>query len=197
MNSYQDNSISQKTASPRLTNTELLAIFPEAKQIVPALIKELDTERGKLVLCIGSRLAEIMAESKDEAYHYFWRLWLMLNEGETLQEVDNKLARLNRLQNTINGKPTPKGALPEGAIEAAHDYPIQDLFDVQFKRSSNNLVGLCPFHDESTPSFYIFVKQNQAHCFGCNKSVDTIDAYRELNDCDFKTAVTALAGGQA
>ena len=196
MNLKQYNSCSSQTAAIKFTGAELIAIFPETRQIAPALTKELNAKRKALVLYIGKRLSEIKAESKDEVYRYFWRLWLMLNEGEELQELDNKLARLNRLQNIIDGKPTPKGALPEGAIEAAHEYPIQDLFGSNFKRSGNNLVGLCPFHDERTPSFYIFVKQNRAHCFGCNKSMDVIDAYMELNECSFKAAVTALAGGK-
>ncbi len=191
------NSCSSQTTAIKLSGVELIAVFPEAKHIVPALIKELYAKRKALVLYIGKRLAEIKAASIDEVFRYFWRLWLMLNEGEELQELDNKLARLYRLQNIIDGKPTPKGALPEGAIEAAHDYPIQDLFDTNFRRSGNNLVGLCPFHDERTPSFYIFVKQNRAHCFGCNKSLDVIDAYMELNECSFKAAVTALAGSKA
>lgn len=180
----------------RVNEADIIAIFPEAKQIMPALIKELDAKRKAVVLHIGNELAAINAESEDEAFRYFWRLWLMLNEGEELQETDNKLARLYRLQNIIDGKPTPKGVLPGGTIEAAREYPIQDLFDVQFRRSGHNLVGLCPFHNERTPSFYVFVKQNRAHCFGCHKSVDTIDAYMELNDCNFKTAVMALTGGQ-
>jgi hypothetical protein len=196
MNLKQYNSFKSQTTAIRLSGAELIAIFPEAKHIVPTLIKELNAKRKALVLYIGKRLTEIKAESKDEIYRYFWRLWLMLIEGEELQELDNKLARLNRLQNIIDDKPTPKGALPEGAIEAAHEYPIQDLFDTHFRHSGNNLVGLCPFHTERTPSFYIFVKQNRAHCFGCNKSMDVIDAYMELNECNFKAAVTALTGGK-
>jgi hypothetical protein len=196
MNNYQYNSCSSQIATIKLTGAELTGVFPEARHIVPALTKELNAKRKTLVLYIGKRLSEIKTESKDEVFRYFWRLWLMLNEGEELQELDNKLARLNRLQNIIDGKPTPKGALPEGAIEAAHEYPIQDLFDSNFRRSGNNLVGLCPFHDERTPSFYIFVKQNRAHCFGCNKSLDVIDAYMELNECSFKAAVAALTGGK-
>ena len=190
------NSCSSNTAAIKLRGAELIGFFPEAKHIVPALINELNAKRKALVIYISNQLAAIKAESKDKTYHYFWRLWLMLNEGEELQELDNKLARLSRLQNIIIGKPTPKGALPEGAIEAAHEYPIQDLFDSNFKRSGNNLVGLCPFHNERTPSFYIFVKQNRAHCFGCNKSLDVIDAYMELNECGFKTAVVEMSRGK-
>jgi hypothetical protein len=195
MNLKQYNSFSRNAQEPKLTDTELLATFPEAKQIVPDLIKELASKRKVLVTSIGDGLALINAQSEDEVFIYFWTLWVMLNEGEELQAVDVKLARLYRLQNVIEGKPAPKGMLSDDIIETARNYPIQDLFDIKFRRSGNRLVGLCPFHTEKSPSFYVFLKQNNAHCFGCQKSTDSIGAYMELNDCDFKTAVTALAGG--
>jgi DNA primase len=99
------------------------------------------------------------------------------------------------MQNVIDGKPAPKGKLTDNDIEAARNYPIQDLFDIVFKPSGNKLVGLCPFHAEKSPSFYVFLDQNKAHCFGCQKSVDSISAYEELNGCDFKVSVLALARG--
>jgi hypothetical protein len=179
----------------KLNNHQLLEIFPEARQIAPDLISELTSKRSVLVTSIGDELALINAQSEDEAFRYFWTLWLMLNEGQELQAVDVKLARLYRLQNVIEGKPAPKGRLSDDAIEAARNYPIQDLFDIEFRRSGNRLVGLCPFHTEKSPSFYVFLNQNNAHCFGCQKSVNSIGAYMELNGCDFKSAVKALAGG--
>jgi hypothetical protein len=177
-----------------LNDAQLLEIFPEAKQIAGDLIKELTSKRNALVTHIGDELALIKAQSEDEAFRYLWTLWLMLNEGQELQSVDVKLARLYRLQNVIEGKPAPKGRLTDDAIETARNYPIQDLFDIEFRRSGNKLVGLCPFHAEKSPSFYVFLNQNRAHCFGCQKSLDSIGAYMEVSGCDFKTAVVALAG---
>jgi hypothetical protein len=178
-----------------LKDTELLAAFPEAKQCIPDLIQELTDKRSALASRIGDELALINAWRQDEAFIYFWTLWLVLNEGQELQAVDVKLARLYRQLRVIDGKPAPKGKLTDNAIEAARNYPIQDLFSTKFRRSGNRLVGLCPFHVEKSPSFCVFLDQNRAHCFGCNKSVDSIGAYMELNGCDFKAAVSVLAGG--
>lgn len=181
---------------PRLLkDTGLIAIFPETKQIVADLVRELTSKRNKLVTYIGDELVLIYAQSDDEAFRYFWKLWLMLNKGEELNRIDVKLARLYRLQHAIDGKPASKGWISDNDIAAARNYPIQDLFDVVFRRSGNRLVGLCPFHKEKTPSFYVFLSQNNVHCFGCQKSFDSIGAYMELNRCDFKEAVSCLAGG--
>ena len=37
------------------------------------------------------------------------------------------------------------------------------------KRSGNNMFGLCPFHNEKTPSFSVSVDKQIYHCFGCGK----------------------------
>jgi DNA primase len=64
---------------------------------------------------------------------------------------------------------------------------------VQLKRSGKNFVGLCPFHQEKTPSFNVSPERNIWHCFGCQ---ETGDAYRFLMEHDhlsFPEAVRALA----
>lgn len=197
MNNYQYNLLTRNATPARLSSTELIAIFPEAKQIVPALIKELNTKRKALVLYIGNELAAIKAESENEVYRHFWRLWLMLNEGEELQIVDSKLARLNRLLRRIKGIPAPKGTIHDDMLEAARAVPIQSLLDHRLRRSGQNLVGLCPLHDDHNPSLRIYKEQNRAWCYVCNDGGDSIKLYMLMNGCDFKTAVTELAGGVA
>lgn len=122
----------------------------------------------------------------------------MLTTGTELEEVNKKLSRLYRLQNIIDGKPAPKGALADGAIEAARDFPCQDIVEAQCKRSGKNLSCKCPFTpDERTPSFYIYTETNYAVCFGqCGFKGDSIKLYMQLHGVDFKSAVLALSGGR-
>jgi hypothetical protein len=178
----------------RLTDSELIAIFPEAKQIIAALIKELAAKCEVLVLYIGKELAAIKAESQDEFYRYFWRLWLMLNAGEELQETERKLARLKRLQNVINGKPAPRGMLPDDMVASARAVPITDILDTPLKRSGKGYVCLCPLHDDHSPSMRVYVEQNRAWCYVCDDGGDTLRLYMLMNGFDFKTAVQELAG---
>src|SRR5580704_15128154 len=108
MTNYQDNLTCPTAANIKLTDVKALPIFyDEAKQIVPALINELGIQRKLQIRYISKALKDINAESEDEMYRYFWRRWLSLNEGEELQEVERKLARLHRLQNIIDNKPAP------------------------------------------------------------------------------------------
>ena len=53
------------------------------------------------------------------------------------------------------------------------------------------LRGLCPFHQERTPSFLIYPDQH-AHCFGCGWSGDVIDFTKQVRGCSFKEALQLL-----
>ncbi len=53
--------------------------------------------------------------------------------------------------------------------------------------------GLCPFHQEKTPSFTINEQEGFFYCFGCHASGDLIDFYRMINGLEFRDALTMLA----
>ena len=55
------------------------------------------------------------------------------------------------------------------------------------------LVGLCPFHDEKTPSFRVTPSRGFYYCFGCNKGGDVIGFVQEVNTSSFVEAVEFLA----
>lgn len=197
MMTHESSLMSINALSLKLTDREVLVVFgDEAAAIIYALITELEAKRKALVAFIVECLALIEVESNgDEATSYFWTLWLMLNQGEELQTIDNKLSRLCRQRNILENKPMPKGGVSDEAVQAARNYPIQDIFDIQFKHCGNRLFGLCPFHSEMHGSFCVFIDSNTAHCFGeCGKSFDSISAYMELYGTDFKATVNALAG---
>ena len=62
------------------------------------------------------------------------------------------------------------------------------------KRVGARYRGLCPFHQEKTPSFYVNPELAVYHCFGCGVSGDAITFVRELEHLDFVEAVERLAG---
>ncbi len=67
---------------------------------------------------------------------------------------------------------------------------------VQLQRAGRNLKGLCPFHSEKTPSFYVFPDSQRWQCFGCNKGGDIFTFVMETQGVDFRTALEEL-GRQA
>jgi len=64
---------------------------------------------------------------------------------------------------------------------------------VQLKRAGRSFKGLCPFHGERTPSFYVTPERHSYKCFGCQKGGDAIRFVMEYEGKDFMTAVRGLA----
>ena len=64
---------------------------------------------------------------------------------------------------------------------------------VNLKRTGSNYKGLCPFHNEKTPSFVVSAEKQIFTCFGCGKSGDAITFLQEYNNIDFVDAVEMLA----
>ncbi|MEG3629759.1 DNA primase [Streptomyces poriticola] len=57
-----------------------------------------------------------------------------------------------------------------------------------------NLKGLCPFHDEKSPSFQVSPSKGLFHCFGCQEGGDTITFVMKIDHLSFSEAVERLAG---
>src|ERR1700689_4002735 len=60
------------------------------------------------------------------------------------------------------------------------------------KAGAGRLKGLCPFHNEKTPSFHVDVDKGYFKCFGCGKAGDAISFVRETEQLSFTEAVEAL-----
>jgi DNA primase catalytic core len=61
------------------------------------------------------------------------------------------------------------------------------------KRTGRNMVGLCPFHAEKTPSFTVSPATQHYKCFGCGKAGDVFTFLMEREGIDFRTAFELLA----
>ena len=61
------------------------------------------------------------------------------------------------------------------------------------KRSGANLFGLCPFHNEKTPSFSVSPAKQIYHCFGCGKGGGVINFIMEMENLSFPESVEFLA----
>ena len=60
------------------------------------------------------------------------------------------------------------------------------------KAGAGRLKGLCPFHNEKTPSFHVDADKGFYKCFGCGKAGDIISFVRETEQLNFTEAVEAL-----
>src|SRR3982750_522997 len=64
---------------------------------------------------------------------------------------------------------------------------------VALKKRGNSFIGLCPFHQEKSPSFNVHPDKQFYKCFGCGKGGNAIDFVIERDRVEFKEALRMLA----
>src|SRR5260221_526911 len=156
----------------------------------------------------GSRITAFVTDVVD----FNWRV--ATGEGNTWREaVGNGIA-------IGIGPPVPEGvdelhrhSAPHfrgrGVLRSpARDRPVSSVTDeiksrvdlveligrtVRLKRVGSQYSGLCPFHVEKTPSFYVRPQTQSWHCFGCNKSGTAFDWLMEREHLEFGEALRTLA----
>ena len=77
--------------------------------------------------------------------------------------------------------------------EAANIVDVVSEF-VTLRKSGSNYKGLCPFHNEKTPSFYVSPARGTCHCFGCGKGGNPIGFIMEHEQMTYPEALRWLAG---
>ena len=87
-------------------------------------------------------------------------------------------------------------ALPQDfLIELKYKNDIESVLSpyIALKRRGRNLIGLCPFHNEKTPSFTVYPENGSYYCFGCGQGGDIITFTMRAENLDYVDAVKRLA----
>lgn len=64
---------------------------------------------------------------------------------------------------------------------------------VNLQKAGSSYRGLCPFHSDNDPSFYVHPQRGFFHCFGCGEKGDIITFYQKIENLSFSEAVKRLA----
>ncbi|HFK2902240.1 TPA: DNA primase [Enterococcus faecalis] len=86
--------------------------------------------------------------------------------------------------------------IPQEVIEEVrHRTNIVDIIGqyVQLKKSGKNYMGLCPFHEERSPSFSVADDKQIFHCFGCGKGGTVFNFLQEIEGISFPESVKRVA----
>lgn len=86
--------------------------------------------------------------------------------------------------------------IPKEVVEEIRkENDIVDVIEeyVQLNKQGRNYFGLCPFHNEKTPSFSVTKERQIFHCFGCGKGGNVIQFLMEIENITFPEAVQFLA----
>lgn len=79
--------------------------------------------------------------------------------------------------------------------ELKYKTDVEDVISsyVSLKRRGSTLVGLCPFHNEKTPSFTVYPDTQSFYCFGCGAGGSSVEFIRKIENLDYIDAVKLLA----
>ncbi len=111
-----------------------------------------------------------------------------------LAHLEGLCAAYNALQPPKEGETGPKPGITAQMVDFARCVGIEGLFAwVKPRRIGRRFQACCPFHDESSGSFFVFA-DNKFKCFGCGEHGDAIDFVQKTLSMDFIEAVKYLNG---
>lgn len=186
---------SWKKTLPKPHDLIWIEIFPEVKEIIPQKIQEWQEQYDQISNNIRHKLSDLNKIAKNDFSYWFFREWIKINEGAQLVEAKKQIKRLNWL---ITDKTKfNNSSINQDDIQRAKEISLVDIAeaDIRLRKSGKTYSGLCPFHQEKSPSFYIYPESNTFICFGCQKKGDVITYLMATKNLTFLDAVRWLLKG--
>jgi len=173
--------------------SELVEIFSESEEIISDNLARYMGIRKKLCKKIKKQLKTIK-EAPDEMTKFFLLEWLKNNEKKILKRINNHISRLSRMKRMVSKEPPKAGTITDYEIQLAREGPLESIVsrEMTLRRSGKYLIGLCPFHQEKTPSFTINTQTNYWRCYGCALHGDSIEYIKQAHGLSFREAVSYL-----
>lgn len=171
---------------PRLSDTDWLELFPEARAVLPDKIKEWDIERKRLIGIAKRFLRQSTPKNAVET-----RLALQVYVLPKIDGAEKHIARLHRQIAYCSGH-SVQGHITETNIQRAREVSIASLISSTIRRTGKTSITNCPLHEDHSPSFVIYPETNSCWCFGCQQGGDSIALTRLLHNLSFIEAVKYL-----
>lgn len=183
-----------EASNKKLSEKELIEIFPDSEEIVSDNLARYMSKRKVLTKKIKKQLG-VVKEAPDEMTKFFLMEWLKNNEMKILKRINGHISRLARMKRMLTKEPPRAGAITDYDIQLAKQVPLETIIgrDVNLRRSGKYLIGLCPFHQEKTPSFTINTQTNYWRCYGCMLHGDSLEYIKLAHGLSFREAVSYLA----
>lgn len=179
----------------KLTSKELLIIFPEIKKTIHQKVIETKNQVKEEREYIIKKIQRINALKVDEFSKWFGKKLIKMSDLPELTILEKRLFNLNHLLFLINFPDTTDHHYKfKEEITIAKKYSIENLARsrLELRQAGGKFISLCPFHEETTPSFYLYPDSNTFHCFGCQKNGDVLTLAMDLFNINFKEAVAML-----
>ena len=179
--------------SKPLSPQELLAVFPEAKVVIGKHLENYMSKRNTLLVRLGREIVAKRAKYSPESKWFAQMVVQFLSPTYgAIKELDLRIRELKRYSRPNK----PQGKVPLGElVEKAKLVPIDRMALIHLKKVrkyGDKISASCPFHNERTPSFYLYLKTNTFHCFGCQANGDVITFVQKFYGYSFREAIRFL-----
>lgn len=181
---------------PKPNDSIWIETFPEAKEIIPIKIQEWQELYDRFATIVKQKIADLRRIAKDDFNYWFYREWIKINEGCELSKIQKQIKRLKWL--IVDKKKFDSNHITQDDIERAKEVSLLDIAeaDTRLRKSGKTYSGLCPFHQEKSPSFVIYPESNTFVCFGCQMKGDVIAYLMNIRKLTFIEAVRWLQKGR-
>lgn len=171
------------------TENEWLEALPGSRRIArKAWKQQIEPAEDQVV-----KLEEEKRETSRKFTLYNDRIILELIHEYLDKAIERRQKKIRKYSWLLN--PVVKtGGITDEDIARAREVPIDNFYEGRLRKVAGKLIGKCPFHEEKTPSFHIYIDQNSFWCYGCNTGGSSIDYVMKLNNCEFLNAVKFLIG---
>lgn len=189
-----------KESFPNHTFAQLMETYPDAIPVARrGLLAHIKEYKKELVMVgeMQDRYYDVMitklhfSRQAEEKTHSDGKYDELRKEIETkIKRAQYQLSHLDELE----GKKEPRttNGVSEADVARAKEVPISSIFAGNLRKQGKMAVGRCPFHNEKTASFFVYLKQNTWWCYGCNTGGSVVDYVMQQNRVDFLTAVKSL-----
>jgi len=180
-----------KMSLPKFTPKELQGIFHPTQKTIRLKIKDWQEECDKIKIEI-KRVLKIFKE-KSEKDLWFAEIFINKLLYPDLLIAQRHIYRLKGLQAISQNKKSHIDNF-NVQLEIARNYPIEILAQsrLDIRPAGKNFICCCPFHQEKTPSCYIYPDSNHYHCYGCGAHGDQLNFLMALDGVSFADAVKML-----
>ena len=189
-----------KDSQKKYSFRELMQIFPEAigaarrgqkvhLKIYKQKLRDVDTQQesyyDNVILQYPWQEREALKEESDKDFEETRKKWT-----SKIKTVMFNLSHLDELEGKITPKKT--GGATEQEIAQAKEISITNFYGDKLQIHGKLATGRCPFHNEKTGSFTIYLDQNTWWCYGCQAGGTVVDFLMKQQNIDFLTAIKQL-----
>lgn len=150
-------------------------------------IEEFEKTKRNIRKDVDQKYKDLAEEKKEQ--QKWWHKYVINKLKEEIKRIDGQIYKFKRYHRMASGKKVKEQIAPEDVKHVS----IKQILGEPVKSISKRNWYKCPLHNENTPSFCHYEKNNSFYCYGCHEGGDVIALVMKLHKLTFKEALKYLS----